>query len=344
MHRRAARKQLRRHPGPARYRKLAIIVAVIAGIVAVLFLAFLFVKPFREALDNLYYELYSAFYVEPAVDDVASVRRNVAYCDTTSRFQKLDVYIPYNSTGPVPAVVYIHGGGWSVGDKIGARIRTQGAEILRNKMALVSINYRLAPQATYPAQNQDVACAIDYLRENGQNLGIDTENIGLWGDSAGGQLAAMAALDPQFKPFIKGVVEFYGTGDVWAQISHKPKADKWAVAYIGSANDKAKAMRASAVNANMIGAPPFLLFHGTDDHVVPYNQSVTFQERLQAAGVDATLRTVKHANHNFDARSRPTDEQIMSELIAFFEQRFRINADQQAPSGQPPVDTGLGTE
>lgn len=328
MHRHAHRTAHESSKRSAKYRKLTITAAVAAAVCLAMLAAFLFVKPFREALDNLYYELYSAFYVEPAVDDVASVRRNVAYCDTSSRFQKLDVYIPYNSTGPVPAVVYIHGGGWSVGDKIGARIRTQGVEILRNKMALVSINYRLAPQATYPAQNQDVACALDYIRENGQNLGIDSENIGLWGDSAGGQLAAMAALDPQFKPFIKGVVEFYGTGDVWAQISHKPKADKWAVAYIGTANDKAKAMQASPVNANLVGAPPFLLFHGTDDHVVPYNQSVTFQQRLQAAGVDATLQTVKHANHNFDKDSRPTEDQIMSDLIAFFQKHFNTATSQ----------------
>ena len=93
------------------------------------------------------------------------------------------------------------------------------------------------------------------------------------------------------------------------------------MAYIGGRN-KQLAMKASPLNANLSGAPPFLLIHGTNDTVVPYNQSVAFESKLKAAGVDVTLQTVKHANHNFSAESRPNSTIISAQMVDFFEKQL----------------------
>jgi acetyl esterase/lipase len=310
-----------------KWRVVWVIFAAIAALLGLALLAFITIKPFREEVDDWYYEAYAAYSINPTLDNISTKHKNVAYCGTSSRYQKFDVYTP-KWTDKVPAVVYIHGGGWSVGDKANNNITVYGASIVRSGMAVVSLNYRLAPTYKYPIQNRDVACALNYLHAHAADFGIDPGRIGLWGDSAGGQLAAMEALDPQSKQArsVKAVVEFYGTADIWAQISHKvngvAKPDKRAVAYIGSTKNKVVADKASPINANLSGAPPFLLFHGTNDQVVPYAQSVEFVKRLQAAGVDAELRPVQHANHNFSSLSQPSASVIKTEMVQFFKSKL----------------------
>lgn len=299
--------------------------AIILGIVLISFVSF---RPFRDEVDELYYAVYAKYFINPTLDNIATRYKNVAYCGTSNRYQKLDVYSPKQPGGPFPAVIYIHGGGWAVGDKVNNNVKLYGTDMVRSGLALVSINYRLAPASHFPIQNQDAACALSYIQHHASDYNIDPNNIGLWGDSAGGQLVAMTALDPKVKAThtVKAVVEFYGTSDLWAQITHKvngvPKPDKRSIAYIGSATNKPLADKASPVNANLADAPPFLLFHGTNDQVVPFAQSVAFEKKLQAAGDEATLRSVQNANHNFTAASRPTSNNIKDEMIQFFKQKM----------------------
>jgi len=286
-------------------------------------------QPFREKVDELYYTLYAAVHTDPTLNDYAVKHANIAYCGTNSRFQKLDIYVPRwaRVTGQLPpAAIYVHGGGWAVGDKTSTHLTKYGPAILSRNIALVSVNYRLAPQVHYPVQNSDLACAILFLRDHGRDYGIDGNRLGLWGDSAGGQLSAIAAFDPNTRPAIRAVAELYGTADVWGQISRKPR-DSRAVAYIGNANNPARqkslAMQASPVNANVTGAPPFLLFHGRNDRTVPFSQSVALQKKLQAAGVPVTLRAVDNADHNFTEKSRPSVNDIKHELAGFFDQQLK---------------------
>jgi acetyl esterase/lipase len=308
--------------------RLVQIAWIVAGslfvLVGVGLILFVVSKPFRAEVDELYYKAYAAIYIDPPLEVLTTKQANIPYCGTTSRFQKLDVYMPRGAdkNHPIPAVMYIHGGGWAVGDKASPLLSSYGVAIARRGMALVSTNYRLAPQSVYPSQNQDVACALNYLRNNSDDLGIDPNNIGLWGDSAGGQLAALTAMDPRYRSAVGAVVEFYGTSDLWAQITRKPTKDKRAITYIGSSTNQALADKASPLKADAAGAPPFLLFHGTNDKIVAYDQSVALQKKLFGAGVDATLRTVTNANHHFSEQSQPSSKVIKTEMAEFFKQKL----------------------
>ncbi len=323
-------------PRPTRhFRKWRVVwtaLAIFTAGLGICLVAFIAIKPFREEIDELYYTVYANYFVDPTLNNLSTQQRNVPYCGTASPYQKLDVYTPRRmskySGRLVPAVVYIHGGGWSYGNKVNGNITHYGTDIVRNGMALVSVNYRLAPDYIYPTQNNDVACAIGYLHRHAADFNIDPTRIGLWGDSAGGQLAALAAVDPEVKQAmpVKAVVEFYGTADIWGQITRKvdgaSKPDKRAIAYLGTATNKKLADSVSPVNADLRGAPPFLLFHGIDDRIVPYWQSVLFTQRLQTAGVDVALRRVQNANHNFSSLSQPTDRQINAEMVDFFKAKL----------------------
>lgn len=287
-----------------------------------LILSYRFNNGFREEVDDIYNSVYSNVFIDPTMNSVADVKRNIPYCNTISNFQKLDVYTPKQSDTPRPVVVYIHGGGWSTGDKANPFVVDYGAEIVRNGMAFISINYRLAPKAVYPAQNQDVDCALAYISTHAHELNVDASKLALLGDSAGGELAAMAALTSPSKSAVRAVVNFYGPSDIWAQITRKPRPDQWAINYIGSATNETLAKQASPAYAKLEGAPPFLIMHGTNDKTVHYDQSSSFATKLTAAGVDVTLVPVQNANHYFSTKSQPTINQLETQMVAFLKQHL----------------------
>lgn len=277
---------------------------------------------FREEVDDLHNATYSNLFIDPMMNGVAEVKHNVPYCNTASNFQKLDVYTPTQGETPRPVVVYIHGGGWSTGDKANPFVVDYGTEIVKNNLAFISINYRLAPKAVYPAQNQDVNCALAYIIAHARELNVDATKVALLGDSAGAELAAMAAPTSPSKSVVRAVIDCYGPSDIWAQITRKPRADHWAVNYIGSKTDESLAKKASPAYAVLKGAPPFLILHGTNDETVHYDQSSSFATELKGAGVDATLVPVQNADHYFSAKSQPTINQIEAQIVAFLKQHL----------------------
>lgn len=118
--------------------------------------------------------------------------------DTDPNLTSLDVYLPAGC-GPVPAVVWVHGGGWRRGDK--ALGTVEGKVRLANELgaALVAVNYRLSGEGStvrWPDHGDDVAAALAWLRTDGSDLGIDPTRLALIGHSAGGHLVAVAGTDP----------------------------------------------------------------------------------------------------------------------------------------------------
>lgn len=120
--------------------------------------------------------------------------QDVNYAGTDNPVQVLDIVIPENrSAEMLPAIVYIHGGGWQGGDK-GNAIKTLKPFIGEGDYIGLAINYRLSDETKWPAQIHDCKAAIRWIKGNADKYGIDKERIGVWGTSAGGHLIAMLAL------------------------------------------------------------------------------------------------------------------------------------------------------
>ena len=117
--------------------------------------------------------------------------RDVAYADASTK-QKLDLYLSEAALKPQPLVILIHGGGFRAGDKARPRFLRR---FLADGFAVASINYRLSREAHWPAQLEDVTEAIRFLYSNAQSFGVDRESFVVFGQSAGGHLAATATLD-----------------------------------------------------------------------------------------------------------------------------------------------------
>lgn len=226
-------------------------------------------------------------------------RADIAYA-SESKSQKLDLYLPAGQ-GPFPVVVYVHGGAFRFGDKqdiggFGEDIRMLNA---RN-IALASINYRMSGEAPFPAAVLDAKAAVRYLRRHAQELGLDGQRIGIWGKSAGANLALMVALSPgnafavgsppageQVSDAVQVAVAMYAPTDFLTMDAQAKAAgcssrdaghdaaDSPESRYVAAPIQQSKeaAMNASPISHVNASAPPVLLQAGTSDCVVPYLQS-----------------------------------------------------------------------
>lgn len=126
---------------------------------------------------------------EANVQSGIRIVKDLSYvADSTNKEQRLDIMIPKTqSTKPLPLIVYIHGGGWKEGDKS----LCPALDLCSCGFVVASINYRLTPAATFPAQIEDCKAAVRWLKENAAEYQINPNRVGVWGVSAGGHLAAL---------------------------------------------------------------------------------------------------------------------------------------------------------
>lgn len=236
------------------------------------------------------------------LSDLASVESDIHYCNTSNPGQTLDLYRPKDVADAIlPLVAYVHGGGWRHGDKNNSLLKTYAPLFIQKNVAVASINYRLNPGAPYPDQNNDVACALTYLDTNAERLHIDTKRILYFGDSAGGQLAAFAALAIPYKGYNYeapvGVIDLYGVSD-FSTIIDGVRPDLNARRYVGSKYNKITNMASPTMYVTK-KAPRFLFIHGTKDKVVPSSQSKVLFDQLVKEGIDAEYVTISGAGHGF---------------------------------------------
>ena len=248
---------------------------------------------------------------QPTPARLGQTQKDVTYCTVVGVALKMDVYPPRNAGGkPAPVVVYVHGGGWRSGDKDGGAGMRDLPELARRGYFVASINYRLAPEYKWPAQIQDVKCAIRYLRANAATYNLDPNRIGAIGGSAGGHLVAMLGLTDKDAGFdvgeyldqssrVQAVVDLFGPADLTGAgfIQSQAKLGK-EVFGVTSPQDPILA-QASPVTYITKDDAPFLILQGDKDTTVPLSQSQELYDRLTAAGVPATLVIVKNAGHSF---------------------------------------------
>ncbi|HEY1379085.1 MAG TPA: alpha/beta hydrolase [Gemmataceae bacterium] len=224
---------------------------------------------------------------------------------------KLDLYLP-PADGPLPLVVWVHGGGWEKGSKDGAG---PSLDLLRQGYAVASINYRLSPQAVFPAQIVDCKAAIRHLRSVAAEYHLDTDHVGVWGASAGGHLVALLGTtgdadfadgsgDKKYSSTVQAVCDWFGPADFlhWGQydLSHPGDGRPNPITRLlgGLVVDKQElAKQASPVAHVSKSCAPFFIAHGDHDPLVPLQQSESLNEALKKAGVEATLVVVKGAGH-----------------------------------------------
>src|SRR5580658_8511094 len=130
-------------------------------------------------------------------------RTNLAYVTGGSPSQRLDLYAPKKAK-QVPLIVWIHGGAFLFGSKEGFPVEPVPLHLLLEGYAVASINYRLSPEAVFPAQLEDCKAAIRWLRAHADEIGIDPNRIGVWGASAGGNLAALVGATGEIRDFEVG--------------------------------------------------------------------------------------------------------------------------------------------
>jgi acetyl esterase/lipase len=264
-----------------------------------------------------------------------TVMRDVNYCTAGDVAMTMDIYFP-QVTGdtPSPVALYVHGGAWASGSK-SMLDRVIDPGMLTSKGFLVaSVDYRLAPQYRWPAQIEDVKCAVRYLRANASAYNLDPGRIGAFGESAGGHLTAMLGLAGQSAGFdggpgysdqssrVQAVVDICGPTD-FTNYTMNSSIQGLTNFVAGVATERSSLDGASPVSYVDKDAPPFLIIHGEKDPLVPFYQSQTLYDRLISAGARATLIPVKNAAHVYMPASTqplsPSVPQIQADIVGFFE-------------------------
>jgi acetyl esterase/lipase len=211
----------------------------------------------------------------------------------------LDAYVPPGS-GPFPAVILVHGGGWVMGTRHGD-VRPFFTPLLEAQIAAFAIDYRLAPENKYPACVEDVQSAIRWVKRHAGQFKVDPSRVALLGESAGGYLVEMAAVRADPDTQVTAVVSLYGACDLAAEARWRGGLSRGFIGLFGrkALDPQTEAMlrAASPVEYVHAGLPPFLLVHGTADRIVRYEQSLLFLERLRSAGDRCELITIKGGAH-----------------------------------------------
>lgn len=239
--------------------------------------------------------------------------KDLAY-DHDDKAQVLDVYLAKGKK-PAPVMVYIHGGGWRAGSK--NRIPTFLAEAnAEGWLAIVAVEYRFTDVAPHPAQVDDCARAIQFVRHHAKKWNLDTKRMGVTGGSAGGHLSAYVAVqddeaDPKSKDPVARLssrvsfaIPFAGPTD-WSllgKIKHGHPAYRQLLGYEpGTAAEKMSGKKKADVSPLTFVSkddPPMLVVHGDADVIVPFEHAKVFVEALRAVSVPVELVVVKGGRHN----------------------------------------------
>lgn len=266
----------------------------------------------------------------------ARAHRDLAYVEGGHERHKLDLYLPAKAQGPLPVILWVHGGGWMNGGKENCPPLRAG--YVERGYAVASINYRLSGHAVFPAQIQDCKAAIRWLRAHAGKYGLDAGRFGVWGSSAGGHLAALLGTSGEVAEFdtgahpdqssrVQAVCDYYGPTDFTVFVTtpgyeshasdNSPEARLLGGAVMAN---KDKAARVNPITYATPDDPPFLIVHGDKDPTVPINQSRLLFDALKNAGVSARFHTLRGAGHGGPGFS---GDDVSGMVAAFFDARLK---------------------
>jgi acetyl esterase/lipase len=237
---------------------------------------------------------------------------------------------PKKLDAPAPVIVYIHGGGWRQGNK-DAHL-PQIREAAQRGYVSVSVGYRFAPKHPFPAQVEDVKCAVRWLRAHASELQLDPDRIGAIGYSAGAHLAMMlGTMDssdgfegeggwPDQSSKVQAVVAYFGPTNFLSQ--YPSVAVPIIEQFLGGARqEKEEAYKqASPLTYVNEGDAPTLIFHGTKDILVPYEQAFEMAVALTKAKVPGRVELIVGAGHGWRDADLERTERLAME---FFDQYLK---------------------
>jgi acetyl esterase/lipase len=234
------------------------------------------------------------------------VERDLEYVKDGHERNRLDLYLPEKADARLPLVVWIHGGGWTQGDKAPCPL----AWLVPKGYVVASINYRFLKHGDPPAQIEDCKAAIRWLRANATKYNFDPDRVGVAGASAGGYLVALLGTSG-------GVKELEGNGGNMDQSSRV----QCVVDLFGPTRIKnGDAKRDNVLTYIGKDTPPFLILHGDADKLVPLAASERLNEALKKAGVEVNLVVMKGAGHG--GNEFRTDE-VMRMYVEFFDRHLK---------------------
>ena len=282
---------------------------------------------------------------QPNIENIKLKWLDIAYA-SISPAQKLDIYLPKGG-GPFPVILSVHGGAFKGGDKRDNQVAPM-LEGLKRGYAVVSINYRLSPEAIFPAQIYDVKAAVRWIRANSTKYKFNPDKIAAWGGSAGGTLCALIGTSGNVKELedlslgnptqssnVQAVVDWFGPTDFLKmdeqlkeskvknpQIHSIPESPESEL--IGKNLDYAPEL-VKAVNPETYitpDDPPFLIQHGLIDHLVPYQGSVNLSSKLSTiiGKQKVTLELFENNDHGGPAF---TTAQNIYKVFAFLDQYLK---------------------
>ena len=262
---------------------------------------------------------------------------------------KLDIFLPKKGKNPFPVVITIYGSAWFSNFSKGVCFRDGfGQTLLKNGFAVVSINHRSSKDSIWPAQIHDVKAAIRFIRANANAFSLDNSFIGATGSSSGGHLSTMAGVTSNTKKdningfeidlegnlgkfmtsssHVDAVVDWFGPTDflIMDKCGSTMKHDDVnspESSLIGDAiqENKDKTTLANPISYVTRNDPPFLIFHGNKDPLVPHCESEKLYEKLQNTGVKSQLVIVDGGGHGPGVKI----DKYYSQMIEFFKKESK---------------------
>lgn len=256
--------------------------------------------------------------------------------------QILDIYLPDEGEGPFPLIIYVHGGGWSMGNRReGALDCIIGA--LNCGYAILTLDYRLVPKVVFPEFLYDVKTAVRWARAHAAQYGFDPARFGMVGDSAGGHLSLMVGFTANHPEYegeqygwagysseVQAIIDMYGPavldGDANAWLAEnglppRPATSSDAMSRTFTA-DKNMLRLISPISYVHRNIPPTMIQQGGSDPVVPKQHSILTAKRIEEvcgkARVDLRIYPERtHSDHAF------MTEENCKEAVEFFDRYLK---------------------
>jgi acetyl esterase/lipase len=242
-----------------------------------------------------------------------------------------DLARPENAMKPAPCIVFIHGGGWR-----GGNFKVHVPQILdfaKEGYVAATVQYRLVPKARFPAQIEDVKCAVRYLRANADKYGLDKERIGAIGFSAGAHLSMLLGVMDEKDGLegsgghagesskVQAVVAFFGPTDL-AQKDFPANVNGMIYDFLdGLPDEKPDVFKAASPITYVDKADaPILIYQGTKDVLVPHSQATLMADAMTKAGLPGRVELLLGANHGW---GQPELGRTLKGSLSFFAEHLK---------------------